>query len=90
MKMIAIGLGALILGLSAPGANAQESCDSLWYARNSIYKDAGYCFKTSRGIREFGNAGCAYDDVNDVPLSSRDTREVQRIVRMEKRMGCKG
>jgi YARHG domain len=45
--------------------SAQEyqnySCSDLWKERNSIFKEAGYCFKTSRAQRYFGNAGCQYD-----------------------------
>ena len=67
---------------------SEMSCDELWYGRNSIYKDGGYCFKTSNAIRTFGNAGCRFDDVNDVPLSANSRREVNAIVAMERRRGC--
>lgn len=67
---------------------AQASCSSLWYERNSIYKDAGYCFKTTRAIRAFGNSGCSYDDIGDVPLSARQRAAVRDIVAQERRMGC--
>jgi len=36
-------------------------CDQLWFGRNSIFKVAGYCFKTPRAIAAFGNAGCLSD-----------------------------
>lgn len=29
-------------------------CGGLWYARNAIYAEAGYCFKTRRAISVFG------------------------------------
>ena len=67
---------------------AQASCSSLWSERNQIYKDAGYCFKTSRAIRAFGNSGCSFDDINDVPLSARQRAIVRDIVAQERRMGC--
>ncbi|HRY02252.1 MAG TPA: YARHG domain-containing protein, partial [Beijerinckiaceae bacterium] len=35
----------LLVGASVLPAYAQ-SCGELWYERNAIYKDAGYCFKT--------------------------------------------
>ena len=41
--------------VTASEAQAQ-SCGELWYRRNSLYKQAGYCFKTARAIRTFGNA----------------------------------
>jgi hypothetical protein len=67
---------------------AHASCSSLWYERNQIYKEAGYCFKTSRAIRAFGNSGCSYDDINDVPLSARQRAVVRDIAAQERRMGC--
>ena len=51
-------LAAATLGATATVASAQ-SCLDLWVERNSYYKDAGYCFKTSRAISYFGNAGCS-------------------------------
>jgi hypothetical protein len=47
-------------------------------------------FKTRNAIRAFGNAGCVYDDVEDVPLSTRENRRVQQIVREERDNGCRG
>jgi hypothetical protein len=78
------------LVLFAPAARAYEAltCEELWYERNSIYKQAGYCFRTSRGIRAFGNAGCQFDDVNDVPLSARQRSAVAEIQGIERRRRC--
>jgi hypothetical protein len=79
----AISAGSTFL----PGL-AEASCSSLWYERNQIYKDAGYCFKTTRAIRTFGKSGCSLDDINDVPLSARQRAIVRDIVAQERRMGC--
>jgi hypothetical protein len=65
-----------------------QSCGELWYARNVIYKNAGYCFNTPRGINTFGNAGCLYDRQEDVPLSANQRREINDIVQNERRFGC--
>lgn len=81
-------VAAVLAGAIFFPAIAQASCSSLWYERNQIYKDAGYCFKTSRAIRSFGNSGCAYDDINDVPLSARQRAAVRDIAAQERRMGC--
>jgi hypothetical protein len=62
----------------------------LWYERNSIYKAAGYCFRTPRAISAFGNAGCVYDSEYDVPLSPRQRRRVQSIRALERDLGCRG
>ena len=57
-------------------------------SRNEIYKAQGYCFRTQRAIAAFGNAGCQYDDVEDLPLSARDHRAIAAIVRQERALGC--
>jgi len=63
------------------------NCDQLWQQRNSMFKEAGYCFKTSRAIRVFGNAGCSYSQ-HDVPLSDRDRRQIIEVERVERFRGC--
>ena len=64
------------------------NCQELWETRNEIYKDAGYCFKTKRAIRHFGNAGCRFDRIDDVPLSRKQQREINAIVAQEKVYRC--
>jgi hypothetical protein len=73
---------SIFVGLSGPVAAA--SCAELWYAGNAIYKEAGYCFRTARSIQAFGNAGCSYDDVADVPLSARQRAIVADLQREER------
>ena len=88
--MRAFVLGALMSGVACSAAHAQNAfCDDLWSARNTIYKSAGYCFKTSRAIQAFGNAGCQYDDARSLPLSDDDRRQVDLIARRERQMGCR-
>ncbi len=81
-----LALAAALLG-AAP-ARAQYPCDALWAERNAVYKEAGYCFRTTRAIRAFGNAGCRFDDLADVPLSARDRAKVADIQRQERASGC--
>lgn len=75
--------------LSSAGGARADACSDLWFGRNRIYKGAGYCFKTARAIAVFGNAGCQYDDVRDVPLSERDRVAVDRYARQEAALGCR-
>ena len=49
MSMVIVAASA-----AATPALAQGICQSLWVERNSIYKDAGYCFKTARAIKRRG------------------------------------
>jgi hypothetical protein len=89
---------SLLLTTSLLGAPAivmaQEyqnyTCKDLWKERNSIFKAAGYCFKTNRAQRYFGNAGCLYDNDIDLPLSQRDRFSITEIKRIEQFKGCRG
>ena len=67
---------------------ASFPCDELWAERNAVYKDAGYCFKMALAIRAFGNAGCKYDDIADLPLSARDRAKIADIVAQERENRC--
>jgi len=78
---------ASLVWLASP-ALAAFPCDELWAERNAVYKDAGYCFQTTRAIRAFGNAGCRYDSLADVPLSARDRAKVAEIQRQEAANRC--
>ena len=82
----AIGLALPLLSVSMPAA--AQTCEDLWYQRNEIYKAQGYCFRTERAIRAFGNAGCSYDNVEDVPLSASQRRQIADIQRVERTRGC--
>ncbi|GJD60674.1 YARHG domain-containing protein [Methylobacterium frigidaeris] len=85
MKKTAI---AALLCLAGATPGLAQSCDEFWYQRNMIYKEAGYCFRTAKAIRSFGNAGCRYDDQADVPLSARLRAEIAEIASMERAMRC--
>ncbi|GEL42402.1 hypothetical protein MEX01_29930 [Methylorubrum extorquens] len=79
---------AILASLAASPALAAFPCDELWGERNAIYKDAGYCFRTERAIRAFGNSGCKYDELADVPLSARQRADIADIQRQERENGC--
>ncbi len=73
---------------TSPALASPEACEGLWTARNEIYKAQGYCFRTQRAIAAFGNAGCQYDNIEDVPLSANDRRAIADIVRQERALRC--
>lgn len=81
-------LSCLLLATATVPAVADFPCDELWAERNAMYKDAGYCFKTQRAIRAFGNAGCRYDDIADVPLSAKQRSDIADIQRQERSNNC--
>jgi hypothetical protein len=66
----------------------QLSCQILWEVRNRIYKENGYCFHTQKAIQVFGNAGCKYDDADDVPLNAAERHNVAAIKKVEAKKGC--
>ncbi|ADP71876.1 hypothetical protein Rvan_2664 [Rhodomicrobium vannielii ATCC 17100] len=78
--------------LAAPAALAQDywsqSCGDLWYRRNAIYAANGYCFKTERALRVFGNNGCRFYVEADVPMSRAERAEIDIIRSVEARKGC--
>jgi hypothetical protein len=64
------------------------ACDILWQIRNQIYHENGYCFRTPRGIRAFGNAGCRHDDINEVRLNQFERMNVATVAKVERTKGC--
>ena len=62
------------------------SCQELWVERNSIYAQHGYCFRTRRAIRYFGNEGCW---TRNPRLSRAEHRLVAAIRRVERAKGCR-
>ena len=84
MSMVIVAASA-----AATPALAQGICQSLWVERNSIYKDAGYCFKTARAINYFGNNGCRYDVEAALPLSYSQRARIQEVLSLERANGCR-
>ena len=60
------------------------SCDKLWYERNKIFADAGYCFNSERGIAAFGNR--CYPPYGELPAHKREV--VREIRHYESVKGC--
>jgi hypothetical protein len=87
--IVAVVAASLPVIAAAPALAQRDMCRQLWVERNSIYKDARYCFKTSRAIRYFGNSGCRYDYEADVPLSGGERARVNRIRALEREYGCR-
>lgn len=90
MRALLSGLGLLMLGVVSASALhfPSANCEELWWERNNVYKQRGYCFKTARAIQAFGNAGCQYDAIEAVPLSKMDHDLVAEIQMWERRNRC--
>lgn len=65
------------------------SCGDLWYQRNAIFARNGYCFKTDRALRVFGNENCRFGVEADVPMSQSERRQVEIIREAEREKGCR-
>jgi hypothetical protein len=80
---------ALLMVLDAGAAMAKPlrymNCSELWYARNAIYAENGYCFQTARAIRTFGHA--CFPPYGR--LSAYEQRQVADIIAWEDRRGCR-
>jgi len=84
-KLALASLAAMTLGFTTYGALA-DSCYDLWYERNAIYDENGYCFRTSLGKRVFDNSDC----YTDKPTFTRaEQRRIDQIRKEERRLGCK-
>ena len=83
-----LAIALLAGGMASPASANPQACADLWTARNEIYKAQGYCFRTQRAIAAFGNAGCQYDKVEDLPLSANDHRVIADILRQERALRC--
>ena len=68
----------------APSVAQAQSCGDLWYRRNAIFAEAGYCFQTARARAAFG-AGCfaPYGQ-----LTPRQQARVNAIQAQEDARGC--
>ena len=61
------------------------TCGDLWYMRNRIFHENGYCFGSERGISTFGNAECF---TKSPTLSEADTAFMNAIKLAEKDLDC--
>ena len=69
-----------------PMTNAlADSCYDLWYQRNLIYAENGYCFKTELARRTFNNFPCRTDRPQ---FTLREQRRIEQIKAEERERGC--
>lgn len=83
--MIRFAVPAL-LALAAGPALGFDECDDLWFSRNLVYDQAGYCFGSALGQAVFDNAGCTPGAI----LPDAGGQALIRFVRArEAELGCK-
>lgn len=88
-KIIVAGLVAAtaVVSIAAPAAAQNYSgynCYDLWYERNAIYAQQGYCFQTRRAQQVFGT-GCFPPYGQLAPFQRRLVAQIQFE---ERRRGC--
>ena len=85
IRAILVPATLLLLGGAAMAQDFGDmSCDDLWYARNAIYAEEGYCFKTEAALQEFGHR--CYPPYGK--LSRSEQAQVNAIQSWEARNGC--
>lgn len=64
------------------------SCENLWHVRNSIYDEAGFCFKTARAKAQFDNSDCTIQNASELRLNSHERANISRIRKVEMEKAC--
>ncbi len=77
----------LLIGfLSATQSVASEPCEDLWFSRNLVFDQAGYCFGSPLGKAIFDNSDCT---TTSPVLSADDKGFVKWIKSKESEWDCK-
>lgn len=84
---LAAGLAACMAAVVPAGAQAlgELSCKALWYQRNAVYAEQGYCFRTKDAIATFGER--CYPPYGQ--LTPEQQRYVDQVKAWEARKGCR-
>lgn len=85
MTLVRPAILALGIVAALPNVAMAASCFDLWYARNAIYDDNGYCFKTDLALEYFDNSDCW---TTHPKFSKAEQREIDAIRAEEARRGC--
>ena len=81
--LVAVGFG----GYSTAGCGDYSSmdCSQLWYSRNALFAEEGYCFKSPAAIKVFGKV-C--NPPNYGRLSPEEKAVIREIRYWERKKGC--
>ena len=81
VSIIAIG----VLTVSSSVAIASRICDELWFTRNWVMDQTGYCFGSALGQAQFDNSDCAGQQITLTPVQRAFVTEIRR---RESTLGC--
>ncbi|SIO29589.1 DUF4453 domain-containing protein [Vannielia litorea] len=76
-------LSALAFLAAGPALAGDGYCDELWFTRNAIFHEVGYCFGSPLGQAVFGNDGCT---TKTPDLSAAQAARLERMTTAED--GC--
>ena len=85
MKLLVTAVLATGLLAALPSVAYAKSCYDLWYERNEIYAEHGYCFVTQLAIETFGNDDCY---TKNPKFSHREQRRIADIQAQEDDRDC--
>lgn len=83
--MRSIGMFFAALMLAGPDLASADVCDDLWFSRNQVFAEAGYCFGSELGQSVFGTERCIRTGF-DLRADQKDF--VARIRQAESQIGC--
>ena len=70
---------------TSTAATASSICDDLWFTRNWVMSQAGYCFGSVLGMAQFDNTRCTGQNITLSPVQTAFVTEVRR---RETVLGC--
>ena len=85
MRFSFMAILATVGAVTAVQPALADVCYDLWYERNAIYNDNGYCFNTRDGRNTFDNSDCFTDSPD---FTRGEQRRIDRIKRQENEYGC--
>lgn len=60
-------------------ADIEPTCEELWFSRNSMLNDAGYCFSSPLGRSLFDNSDCTTKSPQVSPEVAEQIARIQRL-----------
>jgi hypothetical protein len=76
----------MFTSFTASIAHAGDICDQLWFARNKVFAETGYCFKSKLGQTYFDTANCSQ---TPRALSADEKLQTAQAREMEEEYACK-
>ncbi len=86
MRKVLVAVAAAGMLTALTSVAVAQSCFDLWYERNSIYDENGYCFSTELAQEHFDNDDCW---TKRPKFSRSEQRQIEAIKEEEEDRGCR-